>query len=220
LLDETDKRAEEELRRRRSAPSNSGVRKRIASDLRRHWIEPDANFTLRSRQPAFAGRDGAVAQLAQIANSSRAMDAMSASSGRLIRRIPQRSDTAHADLTSEVSTACGITASVFAPEVDEDLPLGANLRREVFLIFKESINNIVKHSGATEAEVEFRFDKDQLFLRVSDDGHGFDLAAENEGHGLISMRSRAKEMGARFEMQSSIGKGTVMILTVPLSEAP
>jgi signal transduction histidine kinase len=58
-----------------------------------------------------------------------------------------------------------------------------------------------------------------LFLRVSDNGRGFDVDDESEGHGLVSMRERAKDMGARFEMQSTIGKGTTVILTVPLLEA-
>jgi signal transduction histidine kinase len=119
-------------------------------------------------------------------------------------------------LTSEVSTACGIKVHFRTPEADDDLPLGANLRREVFLIFKESINNIVKHSGATEANVDFHVDGEQLVLLVVDNGKGFDLEAESEGNGLASMQGRAKEMGAKFELQSTAGKGTVISLAVPL----
>jgi len=96
------------------------------------------------------------------------------------------------------------------------LPLGANLRREVFLIFKESINNIVKHAEATAADVEFRVEGAQLFLRVADNGKGFDLKDESEGHGLVSMQTRAKEMEAKLEMQSAADKGTVVSLVVPL----
>jgi signal transduction histidine kinase len=169
-----------------------------------------------------AGRDTAVAQpLAQIASSSRELvDAMSDIVWAINPQKDHLSDLTQRmrTLTSEVSTACGINVRFRAPDVDEDLPLGANLRREVFLIFKESINNIVKHSGATEAEVEFRFNRDQLFLRVSDNGKGFDLAQESEGHGLVSMQGRAKDMGGRCEMQSINGKGTVVTLEVPLGE--
>src|SRR5262249_54208302 len=101
--------------------------------------------------------------------------------------------------------------------IDQDLSMGANLRRELFLIFKESINNIVKHSGATEAEVEFRFDRDQLFLRVSDNGRGVDFGAESGGHGLVRMKGRATERGGRLEMHSGEGKGTIVTLVVPLT---
>jgi PAS domain S-box-containing protein len=226
--DETErKRAEEELRRTREARAIEleRVRKRIASDLHDDIGSSLTQISLLSEvvNQRVAGRDGAVAQpLAQIANSSRELvDAMSDIVWAINPQKDHLSDLTQRmrTLTSEVSTACGINVRFHAPDVEEDLPLGANLRREVFLIFKESINNIVKHSGATAAEVEFRFDRDQLFLRVSDDGHGFDLADESEGHGLVSMRGRAKEMGARFEMQSRMGKGTTVILTVPLAEA-
>jgi len=225
--DETErKRAEEELRRTREARAIEleRVRKRIASDLHDDIGSSLTQISLLSEvvNQRIADRESAVAQpLAQIANCSRELvDAMSDIVWAINPQKDHLSDLTQRmrTLTSEVSTACGINVRFRAPEVDEDLPLGANLRREVFLIFKESINNIVKHSGATEAEVEFRLNRDQLFLRVSDNGQGFDLAQESEGHGLVSMQERAKDMGGRFEMQSSIGKGAMVTLEVPLAE--
>jgi signal transduction histidine kinase len=158
--------------------------------------------------------------LAMIANSSRELvDAMSDIVWAINPQKDHLSDLTQRmrTLTSEVSTACSINVHFRTPETDDDLPLGANLRREVFLIFKESINNIVKHSAATEADVEFRIDGDQLFLRVADNGKGFDLTHESEGHGLTSMKGRAEEMGGSFHLQSNIGKGSTMSLIVPLS---
>src|SRR6185295_15713656 len=49
-----------------------------------------------------------------------------------------------------------------------DIVLGANIRREVFLIFKETINNIVKHSACTRAEIDFRIADGKLLLHVKD----------------------------------------------------
>ena len=224
--DETErKRAEEELRRTREARAIEleRVRKRIASDLHDDIGSSLTQISLLSEvvnQRVVRG-DGGVAQpLAQIANSSRELvDAMSDIVWAINPQKDHLSDLTQRmrTLVSEVSTACGIKINFRAPEIDQDLSMGANLRRELFLIFKESINNIVKHSGATEAEVEFRFDRDQLFLRVSDNGKGFDLAVESEGHGLVSMKGRAKEMGGILEMQSNEGKGTVVSLAVPLT---
>ncbi|HSQ23838.1 MAG TPA: two-component regulator propeller domain-containing protein, partial [Pyrinomonadaceae bacterium] len=200
--DETErKRAAEELLRTREARAIEleRVRKRIASDLHDDIGSSLTQISLLSEvvNQRIAGREGAVAQpLAQIANCSRELvDAMSDIVWAINPQKDHLSDLTQRmrTLTSEVSTACDLNVRFRAPEVDEDLPLGANLRREVFLIFKESINNIVKHSGATEAEVEFRFNRDQLFLRVSDNGQGFDLAEESEGHGLASMQNRAKD---------------------------
>jgi PAS domain S-box-containing protein len=226
--DETErKRAEEELRRTREARAIEleRVRKRIASDLHDDIGSSLTQISLLSEvvNQRVADRDGAVARpLAQIANSSRELvDAMSDIVWAINPQKDHLSDLTQRmrTLTSEVSTAGGINVRFRAPEVDEDLPLGANLRREVFLIFKESINNIVKHSDATEAEVEFRFDRDQLFLRVRDNGKGFNVEDESEGHGLGSMQGRAQHMRGKLEIESSAGKGTVVTLIVPLAEA-
>ncbi|HEU5238978.1 MAG TPA: PAS domain-containing sensor histidine kinase, partial [Pyrinomonadaceae bacterium] len=224
--DETErKRAEEELRRAREARAIEleRVRKRIASDLHDDIGSSLTQISLLSEvvnQRVVRG-DGGVAQpLAQIANSSRELvDAMSDIVWAINPQKDHLSDLTQRmrTLISEVSTACGIKVNFRAPEIDQDLSMGANLRRELFLIFKESINNIVKHSGATEAEVEFRCDQDHLFLRVSDNGKGFDLAVESEGHGLVSMKGRAKEMGGRLVMESNEGNGTIVTLAVPLA---
>jgi PAS domain S-box-containing protein len=220
------KRAEEELRRSREARAIEleRVRKRIASDLHDEIGSSLTQISLLSEvvNQRVAGHDGSVAQpLAMIANSSRELvDAMSDIVWAINPQKDHLSDLTQRMrmLTSEVSTVGGINIRFCAPDVDDDLALGANLRREVFLIFKESINNIVKHSNATEAEVEFRVDRNQLSLEVRDNGVGFDPAEESEGHGLVSMQGRANDMGGRLEMQSSVGKGTTMTLVVPLAE--
>src|SRR5262249_26106972 len=69
---------------------------------------------------------------------------------------------------SEVLGASQIAFHFRAPELESDLELGANVRREVFLIFKESVNNIVKHAACTQVEIEFRLEDDWLALNVSD----------------------------------------------------
>lgn len=104
-----------------------------------------------------------------------------------------------------------------SPKLEDDIKLGANLRREVFLIFKESVNNMVRHSGCTEAEVELRFADDALVLSLHDNGRGFDTTAENDGHGLASMRDRARGIGGRLELTSHPGQGTSIRLEVPLN---
>ncbi len=99
---------------------------------------------------------------------------------------------------------------------DEDLRIGADVRRQVYLIFKEAVHNIVRHSCARRAEVELGIAKEGFTLLVSDDGRGFDPTVRHEGHGLVSMRRRASALGGRVEFRSAPGRGTVLILTVPL----
>jgi signal transduction histidine kinase len=130
---------------------------------------------------------------------------------------------------SDVFTARHIAFQFRSPEPEHDIELGANVRREVFLIFKESVNNVVRHSGCTHAEIEFRIEADWLVLRVTDNGKGFDstLALDNSapaiksargGNGLPSMRKRAKEMGGQFQIVSRIGEGTTAILRVLVAQ--
>ena len=103
-----------------------------------------------------------------------------------------------------------------APELDRDLKLGADLRREVFLIFKESINNIVRHANCTKAAVDLRIDHGWLVLEISDDGRGVDPARASEGHGLTSMQVRAQRLGGSLDVVSPDGHGTSLKLRVPL----
>ena len=99
---------------------------------------------------------------------------------------------------------------------DEVLRIGADVRRQVYLIFKEAIHNIVRHSGARRVEVELGSSKEGFGLRVLDDGRGFDPAVRHEGNGLVNMRRRASAVGGRVEIQSTRGRGTVLTLSVPL----
>jgi signal transduction histidine kinase/ligand-binding sensor domain-containing protein len=216
--------AEADLRRAREdrLVELERVRKRIASDLHDDIGSSLTQISLLSEvlNQRIDRDDPAVTQpLATIANSSRELvDAMSDIVWAINPKKDHLSDLTQRmrSLASEVFTACNIKFRFRTPEVDVDLPLGANLRREVFLIFKESINNTIKHSGASQVDIEFRVDHEQLFLRVADNGEGFDLAQENEGHGLISMRTRAEDIGSKLEIVSEAGKGTTTTLTVGL----
>lgn len=126
---------------------------------------------------------------------------------------------------SDILSARDIGFRFRAPDAEQDIRLGADLRREVYLIFKETVNNLVKHSECTEADLELRIVNGWLVLRVSDDGRGFDpnqpLTASNGngaslgGHGLLSMRRRAVALGGTFEVKSEPGRGTTSTLKVP-----
>jgi signal transduction histidine kinase len=103
-----------------------------------------------------------------------------------------------------------------ATAADPDLRVDANLRRQVLLIFKESVNNIARHSGADQATVEFTVAEDSLLLRVVDNGTGFDPAAADNGNGLANIRKRAFDLGASMELESILNQGTTLALRVPL----
>jgi signal transduction histidine kinase len=119
---------------------------------------------------------------------------------------------------SDTLTARDIRLRFRAPE--QDLSLDADVRRQVFLIFKECINNIARHADCAEVEVDFTLTDHHLSLRVSDDGRGLVETApqpgQNGGNGLLSMRRRATELGGRLEVVSGAGSGTIIKLEAPL----
>lgn len=129
---------------------------------------------------------------------------------------------------SDVFTARHIAFNFRAAEPQLDLEIGANVRREVFLIFKESVNNIVRHSGCTHADIEFRIEDDWLVLKVGDNGKGFEFVSSEGGvpaeltslggNGILNMRKRAREMGGSFEIKSDPGAGTTTTLRMRISQ--
>jgi len=117
---------------------------------------------------------------------------------------------------SDVFTARDIEFNFSAPEAQHDIRLGADMRREVFLIFKESVNNMVRHSGCTEANIEFLIQSGWLELKIRDNGKGFEPDREGDGDGLVSMRQRTARIGGTLDISSNNGTGTVVRLRAPV----
>jgi len=117
---------------------------------------------------------------------------------------------------ADTLTARNIRFQFRAPDVNQQLNLRADVRRDVFLIFKEAINNVVRHSACAEASIELRILGDHLELKIDDNGKGFELAEAGDGQGLINMHKRAEGFGGRFEVASLPGSGTSVTLQVPL----
>jgi signal transduction histidine kinase len=116
----------------------------------------------------------------------------------------------------ETLSGRGVALDFNALEPAREIRLDAEIRRQIFLIFKECVNNIVRHSGASHATILFRVADGQLILIVEDDGRGFDLKKVPQGNGLRNIRHRARLLQASVETQSTIGRGTLFALHVPL----
>src|SRR5205814_7885311 len=118
---------------------------------------------------------------------------------------------------SDLFTARQIDFSFSAPGEEQALKIGADLLRQVFLVFKEAVNNVACHSKCTEAQIELRIENRSLTMKVADNGAGFDPAQIVEGQGLASMRARAKGLGGKLQIISNDDSGTTILLRVPLS---
>jgi two-component system sensor histidine kinase UhpB len=90
-----------------------------------------------------------------------------------------------------------------------------------FRIAQEALHNVVKHSHAFKVEVELKARRNQVVLRVADDGIGF--ASEHDqaaGLGLVSMRERMESIGGTIKIISALRKGTVVEAAAPLNHGP
>ena len=88
------------------------------------------------------------------------------------------------------------------------------VRKNLYLIFKEATNNMVKYAQAHKAMFAIKGEKNNLTMIIRDDGKGFDLDKSTEGNGLKNMKKRASEIGAQLVIDSFPGNGTTIQLSV------
>lgn len=98
----------------------------------------------------------------------------------------------------------------------EDTHLNIEQRRNIYLIFKEAINNAIKYADCKSVELTIQLDKRQFWMIVKDDGKGFDFQEISLGNGLQNMRKRAEELKGQCQIQSEVGKGTSVILSLSI----
>src|SRR5262249_35293040 len=120
---------------------------------------------------------------------------------------------------SDACTSHNIEFRFEAPDSAPGTRIGAEVRREVFLIFKEAVNNIVRHSGCTLAEAGFEIERGTIRLKLRDNGRGFDPAGVDGGQGLVSMRQRAEKLGGELVVTSQPGQGSMIMLKAPLGHS-
>jgi len=99
-----------------------------------------------------------------------------------------------------------------------DRPISAEARHHLFLIAKETIHNVIKHSRATEVHLEMAVVQDAYQFKLEDNGCGFAIPAlaDSPRQGLRNLRVRVEAVGGQIEIQSRPGHGTGIRITVPL----
>lgn len=163
--------------------------------------------------------------LTEIAESSRSLvDSLR----DIVWAIDSRQDTI-ADMATRVRQfagsvfeASGITWRMEIAGPASGIELDSEQRRHVLLFFKEAIHNAARHANARSVVLEIDADHRSVRCRVTDDGRGFDVeatpaaAAARGSRGLANMSARASQLGGELRIKSTPGKGTVLIMTVPL----
>jgi signal transduction histidine kinase len=117
-------------------------------------------------------------------------------------------------------------------DLPESLPansFSSSVRHHLYLAVREALNNIVKHSAASEVQLRLNVNEkmERLIIIIADNGRGFAVPAGSSaapapagtggGHGLGNMRYRLKSVGGRCEVESLPGRGTVVRLILPLN---
>ena len=94
------------------------------------------------------------------------------------------------------------------PEEVSHFKLPMDKRRDFYLLYKEAINNLVKYSKATKAQVKLTLTENVLHLCIEDNGIGFDVNTIRKGNGLNNMQHRADLLKSRFHISSQPQQGT------------
>ena len=200
---------------RRALAAQEGERLRIARELHDEVGQALTAIMLSLEQAARAGTPAAEDEVATAREDLReTLEAVREIAKRL---RPEALDdlglpAALAALTNAVSRSAPVRV---ARHIDADLPA---LRPEeelvVYRVAQEALTNVVRHSGAEEAELELRARPGAAELVVRDGGAGFRRDGQRDGSGIRGMRERALLVGADLEVRSTPGKGTEVRLVI------
>jgi ligand-binding sensor domain-containing protein len=114
----------------------------------------------------------------------------------------------------EIGSLKNIDVDFRRNHIPENEKMNLVLRQNVYLIFKEAMNNAAKYAEASRIEVQMQIIDRQFEMKIADNGKGFDLTLA-KGNGLMNMQKRAGRIGGRISFLTE--KGTTILLRVPLS---
>jgi signal transduction histidine kinase len=123
----------------------------------------------------------------------------------LIARIREYSDEYFEDLP--------IDLTMDIPEDVPAIPISKELNRNVFMILKEALQNIVKHSSATAITIKIEL-KPRFRMEIEDNGKGFDTGTKHEGNGLTNMKTRSEAIGGHLYVKTESRKGVKLAFEV------
>ncbi|NLK03947.1 MAG: sensor histidine kinase [Clostridiales bacterium] len=105
-------------------------------------------------------------------------------------------------------------------EIDDILPV---IKLSLFRLIQEACNNAIKHAESKNIDIKIYFKKNQVSVTVIDDGKGFDLDCigdnaqkDYSGYGLSIMKERVYLLSGTMKLDSTINKGTIVTITVPI----
>jgi signal transduction histidine kinase len=201
----------------------SAERDRIASDLHDDIGASLSSIRIYSgaAHKRFADKPEEALRLIDLINegSSGMMDRMS----DIVWSINPKNDNVES-IVFRMKSHAGEMLSPLNVEVDyrmdreaEHIQPSMTARRNIYLIFKEAINNIAKYSKATHVDVDLQVHQGTFVLEIADNGIGFDSGNHKPGNGLITMQRRASSLGGVLTITSTPGGGTRLSIKLQIA---
>ena len=117
------------------------------------------------------------------------------------------------DFAVQIANAKQIEVGFIHSNKLDEIKLPMQVRKNIYLICKEAINNAVKYSACDSISVEVYVKHKVLAVKIKDNGVGFSSEDELKGNGLLNMKNRAKEIGAQLVIKSELKQGTIICFT-------
>jgi len=206
--------AVKEISREEAARIRTAVleeRRRVARDLH-DGVAQELAF-IASQMRWFQRRPADKEPLEQVIDAvERALDESRGAIASLSRPIDEPLDRALGHAALDIADRVGARLHL---DLAKGVQVSPDWRDALLRISREAVANAVRHGRARTVSVELR-DGDRVWMRVTDDGDGFDLDAprSSQSFGLTSMRERAESLGGRFDISSTPGTGTTIEVVV------
>lgn len=122
------------------------------------------------------------------------------------------------EFAANLCEALDIDLDFHLPARLENIPLKLATRKNLFLIFKEAVNNSVKYSECTVLKARFELKDTRLVMAIEDNGKGFNQEKKPTGNGLRNMMERTLECDGKIQIHSTQAKGTTIIVEIPIPQ--
>jgi signal transduction histidine kinase len=108
-----------------------------------------------------------------------------------------------------------MSCKVESKDINDGLDMPGEFRQNIFLVFKEAVNNTIKYANATDCSASMLIENRNFILQISDNGHGSDGTVKGSGTGWKNMQKRAEELKGQLKIASVPEKGTTITFSVP-----
>ncbi|WP_422362309.1 tetratricopeptide repeat protein [Reichenbachiella sp.] len=122
------------------------------------------------------------------------------------------------DILQDISTGNSFNVKFMCHPREELDQLNDDIKIEVYRITQELVSNIVKHAKPEQVEVQLVMNDDYVNLLIEDDGVGFDIHKGSKGIGLPSIRSRVTKLNGKIDIDSNVGRGTIVNIDIPVAK--